>query len=322
MAGVTKEQIRTAKQMSAIEFLRKYRPDELEKAGSRGEFQLRSHDSFKINGTTSVWHWKSRDIGGKSALDYLIHVEGMGFVAAVRELCEERPSYVPPPKLPIEKAPFALPAPAADNRCVQQYLLKRGIGKDVIENCIYAGILYESAEYHNAVFVGRDEAGVARYAFLRGTYLHSTKPFRIEASGSDKAFCFCVSPNSFSKQVAVYESAIDTLAHWTLEGTADKYRLSLGGIYAPKQGDDDVRQFKASAALTGFLARHPEIETIEICTDNDHAGHWAAEHIQQEYEGRYRVIQNLPSIEDFDYANMAEEKMKERAARQRAACSR
>lgn len=36
----------------------------------RGEFQLRSHDSFKISGETSLWHWKSRDIGGKSALDY------------------------------------------------------------------------------------------------------------------------------------------------------------------------------------------------------------------------------------------------------------
>ncbi|EKC56381.1 hypothetical protein OBE_11092, partial [human gut metagenome] len=50
------------------------------------------------------------------------------------------------------------------------YLLKRGIDRKVIEACIRAGILYESADYHNAVFVGKDETGTARYAFLRGTY--------------------------------------------------------------------------------------------------------------------------------------------------------
>mgnify|MGYP004503537417 FL=1 len=87
MPGVTEEQIAAAKRMTAIEFLQRYRPGELVKADSRGEFQLRAHDSFKINGTTSHFHWKSRDIGGKSALDYLVKVEGMKFVDAVRAFC-------------------------------------------------------------------------------------------------------------------------------------------------------------------------------------------------------------------------------------------
>ena len=86
MPGVTEEQITAAKQMSAIEFLRRYRPGQLVKAESRGEFQLKEHDSFKINETTSLWHWKSRDVGGKSALDYLIKVEGLRFVEAVQTL--------------------------------------------------------------------------------------------------------------------------------------------------------------------------------------------------------------------------------------------
>lgn len=93
MPGVTEEQITAAKQMSAIEFLRRYRPGQLVKAESRGEFQLKEHDSFKINETTSLWHWKSRDVGGKSALDYLIKVEGLKFVEAVQTLCGENPSY-------------------------------------------------------------------------------------------------------------------------------------------------------------------------------------------------------------------------------------
>ncbi len=60
----------------------KYRPNSLVKSSARGEYQLAEHDSFKINGESSVWHWKSRDIGGKSALKYLIYVEGVPFVEA------------------------------------------------------------------------------------------------------------------------------------------------------------------------------------------------------------------------------------------------
>ena len=49
MPGVSEEQITAARQMTAIEFFQRYRPGELVKAESRGEFQLRAHDSFKIN---------------------------------------------------------------------------------------------------------------------------------------------------------------------------------------------------------------------------------------------------------------------------------
>ena len=102
MNGVTKEQIAAAKRMTAIEFLRRYRPNDLVKSSARGEFELRSHDSFKINGESSVWHWKSRGIGGKSALDYLIYVEGVRFVEAVKE------SVYPLPCLPLHRTMTAL----------------------------------------------------------------------------------------------------------------------------------------------------------------------------------------------------------------------
>ena len=94
MPGVTQEQIAAARRMSTIEFLQKYRPNSLVKSSARGEYQLAEHDSFKINGESSVWHWKSRDIGGKSALKYLIYVEGVPFVEAVQLLCEESPMYI------------------------------------------------------------------------------------------------------------------------------------------------------------------------------------------------------------------------------------
>ena len=318
MPGVSREQIDAAKQMTAIEFLRRYRPGELVKAESRGEFQLREHDSFKINERTSLWHWKSRDVGGKSALDYLAIRISIKFVDAVSALCEEIPSYIPLVSQPEQPKEFLLPPAAENNRRVFAYLLKRGISHKVIEACVRAGILYESADYHNAVFVGKDETGTARYAFLRGTYTKG-KPFKAEVSGSDKRFCFFLPPKGESKKLAVYEAAIETMAHLTLEKTVDKYRLSLGGISAPKEGET-AYSFKKPIALESFLTRHPEIEEIEICTNNDFAGRWAAEHIEKAYQDTYHIIKNLPEKEGYDYSDLAEEQFQ--AARQRAACSR
>lgn len=225
MPGVTQEQISAAKKIRAIDFLLQYRPDDIVPSQCRGEFQLQSHDSFKISGETSLWHWKSRDIGGKSALDYLIHVEGMRFTEAVLLLLEQPPTEVrsasTPQQMPKPKV-FALPEAAADNRRVFAYLLHRGIDRKVISDCIRAGILYESARYHNAVFVGRDENGVPRYAFLRGTLTNAEQSFRAEVAGSDKRYSFCLQPEGESRRVAVYEAAIEALAHLSLEQKQNK----------------------------------------------------------------------------------------------------
>ena len=124
--------------MTAIEFLRRYRPNSLVKSSARGEYQLAEHDSFKINGESSVWHWKSRDIGGKSALKYLIYVEGVPFVEAVQLLCEESPMYIPVQHEAVERErpPFRLPNPAPNNDRVTRYLLGRGISLPTIRYCI------------------------------------------------------------------------------------------------------------------------------------------------------------------------------------------
>jgi hypothetical protein len=65
-----------------------YKPTnpELVKCGSG--YQTKSHDSLKIsNGIVAL---VQQGIGGKTALDYLIHVKGMDFVPAVQTLCGTR----------------------------------------------------------------------------------------------------------------------------------------------------------------------------------------------------------------------------------------
>ena len=79
MPWVTEEEIQAAKNMTAYEYLRTHQAQRLQKTRTRNEWQLTDHDSFKINELSSKWHWKSRDIGGVSALRFLIEVDGMKF---------------------------------------------------------------------------------------------------------------------------------------------------------------------------------------------------------------------------------------------------
>lgn len=315
------EQLESVRSVTAMEYLQKYQSYRLKKSSARNEWELTDHDSFKINGITSKWHWKSRDIGGISALNFLIHVDGLEFQEAVELLLQETPSLSYRPHQPEErlKKPFVLPEPFRNCGRVQRYLNSRGISSEVIHYCRRLGILYESTPYHNAVFVGIDESQKPRYAFLRGIYDKDSKAFRIEQAGSDKNFAFCVPPSGESNRVAVYEACIDALAHMTLEGgRADKYRLALGGISAPKEKQTRPgNHVKNPPALVHFLKSHPEIEEIEICTDNDFAGRWACEHIKSAYGNKYRIIENLPQIDGADYGDLAVLEMERNQSRSR-----
>ena len=50
-----------------------------------------------------------------------------------------------------------------------QYLFGRGIDYQLVQECIADGTLYKSADYHDAVFIGKDESGTPKYAALRST---------------------------------------------------------------------------------------------------------------------------------------------------------
>jgi hypothetical protein len=263
--GVTREQIERAKEVQILDYILANEPHNIKRSG--GEYRLRDHDSLTIS--NGRWNWRSRGVGCKTAtaLNFLIEVRGFTFVDAVRQLAGDsilsyhiEPQAKPPPK---EKQ-FALPPRNKNNLRVISYLQSRGIAKPLILDCIERGIIYESSRYHNAVFVGLDENGNARYATMRGTLAE----FRRDADGSDKRFGFCLPPqNAQSAAVAVFESPVDALSHQMLYPNFDGYRLSLGGT--------------SLLALTHFLERHGEVTNCVICTDNDRAGEFAAAKIAE-----------------------------------------
>ena len=121
-----------------------------------------------------------------------------------------------------------------------------------------------------------------------------------------------------SHRVAVYEACIDALAHMTLEdGRTNKYRLSLGGIAAPKRDGTITEEDETPGCIGAFLKKHPEVTEIEICTDNDFAGRWACEQLKEHYEKEYAVFCNLPPIEGADYGDLAKQAVEKQKKQQK-----
>lgn len=80
MPYVDAEAIEAARQIDLLNYLQAYEPGELVRV-SGSTYCTREHDSLKIfNGK---WHWFSRGIGGRNALDYLVKVKEMMPLAEV-----------------------------------------------------------------------------------------------------------------------------------------------------------------------------------------------------------------------------------------------
>ena len=80
---VTPQEIEQARQLDLLSYLQQHEPEELVRFSSH-VYTLRSHDSLKIS--NGKWYQWSTGIGGVSALDYLIKVQGMDFVSAVSKI--------------------------------------------------------------------------------------------------------------------------------------------------------------------------------------------------------------------------------------------
>ena len=310
-------EVQQAKAMDLLTYLRQYEPQELVHL-SGDNYCTRTHDSLKIS--NGKWYWFSRGIGGRSALDYLIKVKEMSFPDAVGLLLEciegATPGVVSQAGHGTRLTPEALAslgpglsltsfsqpekdrgrrlvlpeAQEGDPARVVRYLAGRGIAQCVIDYCIEHKLLFESKKYHNAVFVGYDAGGVARYAALRGT----VGAFKGEATGSDKHYSFSICARPAQSTLHVFESAIDLLSYATLEYRAHRdwqrdALLSLAGVFKQK------REKVVPVALSQFLADHPSVRTLCLHLDNDEIGRSATKGIMEGLEDKpYRIIDCPP----------------------------
>jgi len=290
----TQEDIRAARSVDVLSFLRRNDPGALVPLGN-GSYCTREHDSLKIS--NGMWYWFSRGIGGKSAVDYLTTVENMDFADAVRAVLEKTIPVIAHEK-PKNAETRVLHLPKKNDTAshVKAYLKGRGISESVILYCLNHGLLYESQKHHSAVFVGYDCTGTARYAAIRGT----SDNYKGDAGGSDKRFSFRL--GTASTCVHLFEAAIDALSYATLmemEGVdwRNASLLSLAGVFKSK------RENALPAALEQYLADHPNTQTVYLHLDNDETGRSAAAGIANALKNKYKVVDAPPpegkDVNDF-----------------------
>ena len=273
----TEEQIARANQTDLASFLNA-RGEQLVKSGR--EYRWKKHDSVTVSGNR--WYRHSQNKGGYP-VDFVMEFYHVTFPEAVKMLIGEegegrqKSCLAPSPD-------FRLPEKSETNETVIKYLTEiRRLEKDLVEEWIAGGNIYEEKKHHNVVFVGRDADGIPRYAHCRGT---GGIKYRGDVAGSDKSYGFC--HRGEDNQLFVFEAAIDLLSFIQLFPKDWKKRsyLSLGGV--------------SSVALMTFLSERPQITSVFLCLDNDHAGNEACEKLAGEIPDGYRVIRLKPARKDWN----------------------
>jgi hypothetical protein len=256
----TDAQKQAAKQTDLVSFLQS-RGEKIKRSGS--EYEWVGHH-ITIRGNQFYDHYEQR---GGTAVDFVQEQYGLSYPQAVQLLLGSGAVATPinHPLSETHRKPFELPPPNKNMRRVYAYLIKqRCIDREIIYYFAHRGLLYEDAQYHNAVFVGIDQEGKPRHAHKKSTSLNDSS-FRANQTGSEAAFSFHhIGQND---TLYVFEAPIDMLSFLTLypKGWQQNSYLSLCSI--------------SDHALFAQLKNHRHLQKIVLCLDNDQAGHQASERI-------------------------------------------
>ena len=273
----TQEQIDRANQADIVSFLQS-QGEQLTRAGQ--EYRWKRHNSLTVRG--NKWYRHSQSKGG-GPVDFVMGFFGKSFTEAVELLTGEQGAAAPDRPSPAPLSDFRLPPRSDTAGQVKSYLTEaRRIDEDVSGFFFSTGDIYEEAAHHNAVFVGRDESGIPRYAHQRGT----AGNFRLDVKGSDKAFNF--SYRGAGERLFVFEAPIDLLSFLCLfkKGWQKQSYLSLGGV--------------GEKALLRFLSDRPDIQTVYLCLDSDQAGNDACSRLVNLTPEGLTVHRLVPLFKDWN----------------------
>lgn len=250
--------------------------------------RLASDRSITIRGNR--WYDHACEKGGCS-IDFVKMYYGKSFPDAVTMLLdgEQGQAYrqgrvqeTEPPK------PFVLPEAHSDMRRVYGYLTRtRCVDRSVISVFARAGMIYEDAKYHNAVFVGFDKDGIARHAHKRSTYTQGGG-FKGNVEGCDPRHSF--HHTGQDDTIYVFEAPIDMLSFICLyrkDWQKHSY-VALCGV--------------SEKALLQQLSDYPQLQRIGLCLDHDSAGVKARERIEKilSERGYQKVFPLFPRLKDWN----------------------
>lgn len=302
--NVTPEQIALAKQVDLLNYIQTS-GFEVKPHGS-GTYKLidDGHDSTIIFPDGNSWFSYNDQVGGDS-ISFVQRHQNLGFVDAVKALVGEASNFknihIPVRQTEIKKD-MVLPPKDENNNRVFAYLIKtRGIDRDLVKDCIDNGLIYQSKEaiakgdksynFNNCVFVGHDNDGKAQYASQRSMNDDKTV-FKADVKNSSKEYGFALAGDDNAEWLTVCEAPIDALSIASMnkangDDNKNEHILSLGGV--------------SDKAIDKFLENNDKIKVINICLDNDDAGHQAGNRIKSKYEDLgYKIIESYPKAKDYN----------------------
>lgn len=256
----TKEQREQARQTDLANFLIG-QGEKVKKSGSEYEW-LDGSQKVTIRG--HLWYHQYEQKGG-DAVDFVRRFYNKDYAEAVQMLLNNGGSQITTsPPIEKEHKPFKLP-PRNDrmSRVFSYLLLTRGVDKDVLFEFIRNRMIYESADFHNAVFVGYDSSGKPRHAHKRGTV--TSNPYKGNVAGSQPEFSFHW--HGTSDKIFLFEAPIDMLSYISMH----KENWKNHSFAASCSVSDRV--------LFQCLKDNPNIKNVFLCFDNDEAGQTANKRI-------------------------------------------
>lgn len=266
---------------------------------SGSEWAWAAHDSVKFRD----FYFYQHSTGEKgTAIDFMQLFFNMSFQDSVCTLIGKDYNgieLIRSEAKPVERKEFVLPPKSRNMRRTYAYLIQeRCIDTDIISFFVHYRSLYESANTHNAVFVGFDANKIPRSAHEKGTL--SDKPFRRDVPGSSKDYFF----NYYggSDRLYIFEAPIDLISFICLYKKSDWKKhnfIALGGL--------------SDRALARFLIEHTNIQHLVFCLDNDYNakkkdgtpapnhGQVMTKQFSHDYgEKGYQVSSLVPKLKDWN----------------------
>ena len=256
----TKEQREQARRTDIASFLVS-QGEKVKRSGSEYEW-LDGSQKGTIRG--HLWYHQYEQKGG-DAIDFIRKFYNKDYAEAVQMLLSNYGGQIVNLQTTErEQKPFILP-PRNDrmSRVFSYLLLTRGIDKDVLFEFVRKKMIYESADYHNAVFVGYDSNGKPRHAHKRGTV--TSNPYKGNVAGSQPEFSFHW--HGTSDKMFLFEAPIDMLSYISMH----KKNWQEHSYAASCSVSDRV--------LFQCLKDNPNIKNVFLCFDNDEAGQTANKRI-------------------------------------------
>ena len=278
----SKEEIDRAKRTDLASLLTSM-GETVKRSGSEHEW---SDNGRKVTIRGCVW-FHQYDMTGGDAIDFAQRFFGKTFPEAVvflnggssAQLLRSSPAEK-------EKKPFALPPKNDNMRRVFGYLCGgRGIDRDVLHMFVRRNMVYESADYHNAVFVGYDKGGIARHAHKRGSCSQSS--FKGNVDSSNPAFSFHW--NGTSGSLYLFEAPIDMLSFISMHRNNWQQHS-----YAAACSVSDTVLFQCMKDIGN-------IDKVFLCMDNDSAGQEADRRIADKLREQgieYEIL--VPQMKDWN----------------------